>query len=111
MNTKTIYRITLTEFSNSLCETLAIQAAKSNGSDNKISLEQLKMIADSEALLYPTTNADTLCEIIGGDTLHLDRKVVEDYQTGLILELVEVVELATYENVVSQRNGYGALAE
>ena len=98
-------RITLfDQHSNSLCETLALQAAKSNGSDNKITLNQLKMIADGQVLLYPHGNKDTTAELIGDNHyLHIDRKVGDDYVTALIIEQVEIVELAVKENVVQQR--------
>ena len=54
---KTIYRITLfPQFSNGLVETLAVLAAKSNGSGKPYTLEKLKTVAESEKILYPTTN-------------------------------------------------------
>ena len=44
---KTIYRITLVpEFSNGLAETLAVLAAKSNGSEKPYTLEKIKTVAE-----------------------------------------------------------------
>ena len=42
---KTIYRIELRSGANSVCETIAIMAAKSNGG-TPVTLEQLKMIGE-----------------------------------------------------------------
>ena len=69
---KTIYRITLVpEFSNGLAETLAVLAAKSNGSEKPYTLEKIKTVAESEKILYPTTNENTTCELLCGNRLHL----------------------------------------
>lgn len=108
---KLMYRITMTENANSACNDLAIAAAKSNGSKQIFTLEQLQTIYLNEQLKYPTICADSTAELIGDNLLHIDRKVGDDYETVLIIEQVEIMELATLENVVAQRNGYGALAE
>lgn len=103
---KTIYRITLVpEFSNGLAETLAVLAAKSNGSENPYTLEKIKTVAESEKILYPTTNENTTCELVGGNRLHLDRKVGEQYETALILEQVDILELPTLQRYDSELEG------
>lgn len=88
-----MYRIFLLPHSNSLAETLAILAAKSNGRDKKHTLSDLKNVADGQMVLYPSLNEDTTCELIGGNTLHLDRKVKDGYETILIIEQIEVLDL------------------
>jgi len=93
MTARKIYRISLTENASQLAETLAILAAKSNGSEKKYSLEDLETVAKGETILYPSLNKNTTCELIGSHLLHLDRKVGESYQTVLILESVEVLDL------------------
>ena len=103
---KTIYRITLVpEFSNGLAETLAVLAAKSNGSEKPYTLEKIKTVAESEKILYPTTNENTTCELVGGNRLHLDRKVGEQYETALILEQVDILELPTLQRYDSELEG------
>lgn len=103
---KTIYRITLVpEFSNGLAETLAVLAAKSNGSEKPYTLEKIKTVAESEKILYPTTNENTTCELVGGNRLHLDRKVGEQYETALILEQVDILELPTLQRYDNELEG------
>ena len=103
---KTIYRITLfPQFSNMLSETLAILAAKSNGSENPYTLEDLKNVAEGQKILYPTTNENTTCELLCGNRLHLDRKVGEQYETALILEQVDILELPTLQRYDSELEG------
>ena len=103
---KTIYRITLfPQFSNGLVETLAVLAAKSNGSEKPYTLEKLKTVAESEKILYPTTNENTTCELVGGNRLHLDRKVGEQYETALILEQVDILEIPTLQRHEEEPQG------
>jgi len=103
---KTMYRITLVpEFSNGLAETLAVLAAKSNGSEKPYTLEKLKTVAESEKILYPTTNENTTCELVGGNRLHLDRKVGEQYETALILEQVDILEIPTLQRHEEEPQG------
>lgn len=95
MKSKTTYRITIFDkYCLSLVETLAILAAKSNGSENKYSLNDLKNVAEVQKILYPSSNGNTTCEIIGNNILHLDWKIGDDYQTTLIIEQVELFSLA-----------------
>ena len=101
-----MYRITLfPQFSNGLSETLAILAAKSNGSEKGYTLEYLKNVAEGQKILYPTTNENTTCELIGGNRLHLDRKVGEQYETALILEQVDILEIPTLERYNEEPKG------
>lgn len=93
MTSKKMYRITLLQDSNSLAETLAILAAKSNGLDTPYPLLDLQGVAKGQILLYPSSNENSTCEIIGENTLHLDRKIGNDYKTVLILEEIEVMEI------------------
>ena len=86
-----MFRITLLKGSNSLAETLAILAAKSNGNDKKYSVYDLQDVAKGQIILYPSLNEDTICEVLDENTLHLDRKIKENWETVLILELVEII--------------------
>ena len=103
---RTMYRITLVpEFSNLLAETLAVLAAKSNGSEKGYTLEDLKNVAEGQKILYPTTNENTTCELLCGNRLHLDRKVGEQYETALILEQVDILEIPTLQRYDSELEG------
>lgn len=98
---KTLYRISLMENSEGLADTLANLAAKSNGRDKKHSLQDLQHVAKGQQLLYPSLYGGMTCELIGDNILHLDRKVGENYETVLIIEQVEIMEvptLSSYEN-------------
>lgn len=100
---KTMYRITLMPESNQTCADMAILAARSNGREEKLSLESIKGFFESEKLRWPSLNDNSQCELIGDHLIHVDRKVGEDYKTVLIIEQIEIVELATRDNVVLQR--------
>ncbi len=103
---RTMYRITLVpEFSNMLAETLAVLAAKSNGSEKGYTLEDLKNVAEGQKILYPSLNEDTTCELIGENRLHLDRKIGERYETALILEQVDILELPTLQRYDEEPQG------
>ena len=103
---RTMYRITLfPQFSNGLAETLAVLAAKSNGSEKMYSLDDLKNVAEGQKILYPYSNENTTCELVGGNKLHLDRKVGEQYETALILEQVDILELPTLQRYDSELEG------
>jgi len=91
--TKKIYRISLFEHSTQLAETLATLAAKSNGCEKKYTLTDLSHVANSEIILYPSLNQNTTCELLDEHTLHLDRKVGDDYKTVLIIEQVDILEI------------------
>ena len=54
-------------------------------------LEDLKNVAEGQKILYPSLNENTTCELVGGNRLHLDRKVGEQYETALILEQVDIL--------------------
>ena len=88
-----MYRISLFPNSNPLAETLAVLAAKSNGYEKRYTLADLKTVADGQLILYPTLNSDTTCELVGDSTLHLDRKVGDSYETVLIINEVDILEL------------------
>ena len=93
MKATKMYRVTLFENSNSLAETLAVLAAKSNGCEKKYSLQDLNDVAKGQIILYPSMNENTTCELIGSHILHLDKKVKDKYETVLKLEEVEIMEL------------------
>jgi hypothetical protein len=92
---KTTFRINLCEGSNSLCETLALLAAHSNGGKSKLSLSQLKTVADGKIIEYPYNNENTKAELIGNNLLHIDRKVGDEIRTVCSIEEIEVFEIAT----------------
>jgi hypothetical protein len=103
---KTMYRITLfPQFSNGLAETLALLAAKSNGSEKAYTLEDLKNVAEGQKILFPYSNENTTCELLCGNRLHLDRKVGDQYETALILEQVDILELPTLQRYDSEPEG------
>ena len=86
------FRVKLFEGSTPLATTLVTLAAMSNGGKT-LSIEQLKNVAESECILYPSLNADTQAEIIGDNLLHIDRKIGDDYKTICSIEEVELTEL------------------
>ena len=90
---KQMYRISLLEHSEGLADTLAILAAKSNGRDKKYTLKDLQDVVKGQQLLYPTLYDDIVCELIGDNVMHLDRKVKGSYVTTLVIEQVEIMEL------------------
>lgn len=94
---KSTFRVKLMEGSTSLCDTLVVLAAKSNGGEKKLSLEQLKTVADAEVIKYPHPNIDTQVELIGENLLHIDRKIGDDFVTVAIIEQIEVFEVSTPE--------------
>jgi len=93
---KTIFRTTLLDGSNDLCNTLVLMAAKSNGGA-KIALNQLQMIAEANKIQWPVLYGDITAELIGENLLHIDKKIGEDYQTVCIIEQVEVFEMGKTE--------------
>lgn len=106
---KKMYRISLFENSNLLADTLAILAAKSNGYPKKHTLTDLNHVAQSEIILYPTANKNTTCELLDNNTLHLDRKIGDEYKTVLIIEQVEIWEIETPE--ITQQEAKDLLEE
>ena len=107
---KQMFRVTLTENANNSCSDLVLLSAKSNGG-KRLTLLQLKNLYDSDKIRYPTITKDSTAELLSDNLLHIDQKVGETYETVCIIEQVEIMELANLENVVSQQNGYGALAD
>lgn len=85
------FRITLLPNADSLCEKLAVLAAKSNGGQ-PVTLTQLKTVIDSYAIEYPTLYGDTVAELIGENLLHIDRKIGESWHTVAVIEEVEIME-------------------
>lgn len=92
MKKTTQFRIKLFAGANTLAETIALLAAKSNGG-KVLTIEQLQGVFDAQCILYPTLNDDIKAELIGGTLLHLDRKIGEDYKTVCVVELVELMEV------------------
>jgi len=72
--------------------TRVAMAAKSNGGA-AISLNDLKTVVDGNRIQYPTLYGDITAEIIGENTLHIDMKIGEEYQTVCSIEKIEVLEL------------------
>ena len=92
MKKRTYFRIELSDTATSVCDTVALLAAKANGG-RKITIDQLKAVVDANAIQYPTLNEGVSAELIGGTRLHIDRKIGEDYVTVCTIEEVEVLEL------------------
>lgn len=121
MKKKTYFRIQLLEGANSLCNTLVLLAAQTNGGAKKITLPMLKNVADSETILYPSLNINTSAELIGDNLLHIDTKVGESYKTVCVIEEVEIMELGKVvemggeddipDGIFTATNGHGGLAD
>lgn len=95
---KTYYRIQLFKGASSLCSTIAVLAAESNGGDKNVSLKQLKTVADGHILMYPILNEDTTAELIGDDLLHIDAKQRDgSYKTVCAIQQVELWETTNSE--------------
>ena len=92
---KKTFRINLFKGCNSLCETLAILAAKSNGSDVKLSLDQLKSVADGKIIEFPASNEGVTVELIGEHLLHIDRNMDDEWKTICSIEEIEVFSIST----------------
>lgn len=101
---KTIYRVSLFKGANSMCEQVALKALQFNGGQNRCSISDLKTMAEGYKMLYPSISENATIEVLSDHLLHVDTKIGDDYKTVLIIEQVEIVELATLENVVQQRN-------
>ena len=98
---KTMYRISLLPNHNLLCQELAIEAARSNGGSELISIPYLENYFNHETKKYPVSNMDMTFEVIGDNLIHVDRKVGDKYETVLIIEQVDIMEVPTlsaYEN-------------
>jgi len=98
-----MYRISLLPNHNLLCQELVIACARSNGlpENKQVSIEELKGIFYIGCQQYPVANADMTFEVIGETLIHVDRKVGDNYETVLILEQVDILEVPTissYEN-------------
>jgi hypothetical protein len=85
------FRIELCEGKTSLCDSLVSLAAMANGGGREISLTQLKMVAESETILYPNANMGTTVELIGDTILHIDRKMGDEYKTVCRIEEIEIL--------------------
>lgn len=96
MKKTTQFRIKLFAGANTLAETIALLAAKSNGG-KVLTIEQLQGVFEAQCILYPSLNDDIKAELIGGTLLHIDRKIGEDYKTVCTVQLIEVEELETTE--------------
>lgn len=90
---KNIYRISLLKGCDTLAKEIAVLAAMSNGHEKRYSLPDLKTVADGQRIMYPSLYGDSQCELIGEHILHLDMKVKDAYETVLILEEVEIIDL------------------
>jgi hypothetical protein len=92
MKKKNYYRVQLLDGYNKLSETLVLMAAKSNGGQLPLSIRQLKGIADSEILIYPSLNKNITPELISDNLLHIDVKDGSEYKTVCIIEQIELWE-------------------
>jgi hypothetical protein len=90
---RNIYRVSLFPNSNSMCDTIALFAAGFNGGKNAYTLEDLRVTAQGYKMLYPSLSDECNVELIGENTLHIDRKVNDQYETVLSIEQVEILEL------------------
>ncbi len=91
-----------------LCRQLVWLACANNGGNKEQTIQDLANIVKAECTLYPSLNADINPEIIGDDTLHIDRKIGDKWETVCIIEMRETFELP---EPFTEYNGYGALAE
>jgi len=104
---RTMYRITLLPNHNILCQELAIAAARSNGlpESKKTTIRELEVIFKHERSKYPTTNENMTFEPIGDNLVHVDRKVLDKYETVLILEQVDILEIPTLQRYDDEPQG------
>lgn len=93
MKKKTIYRIAIYPNDNTICDTLAKLACRFNGGANKVTLQQLKTVAESEMILYPSTSEGCKTEMIDNTLLHIERKIGEVTHTIMSIEEIEVLEM------------------
>jgi len=100
MNTK--FNIQLFNGITSAGEAVILAAAKCNGGQAKLNLEQLKSLGDGLKL----PDEKTTFEIIGDDRLHIDTKVNGSYETVGIIELVEVYDLEETGTILSETDTF-----
>lgn len=111
---KTIYRIELKALGrNDMAEEAAKLACLYNGGSSMYDLSFIQAQCALKKSIYPSDYSDTTIEIIGENTLHIDRKIGDNYVTVLAINLVEVWETAktledidkeAAENVTLQRH-------
>lgn len=92
--TKKIYRITLFENANGVCEHLAGMAARANGGSN-YDLKQMKETGEMLAKEFPQMYPDMTFELIGDNLLHVDMRIGNNYYTVCSIQQVEVWEPET----------------
>lgn len=95
--TKTQFRISLFENANSLCEKLAGMAARSNGGA-AFTLDQLKSVAEGNIIEYPTINKGYTASL-ENNHLTITETRGEEVKTVLLIEQIDVVELATANEI------------
>ena len=105
--TKTIYRIAIYAHSTSLCDTLASLAAKFNGEQNNLSLNDFKTVAEANVIQYPSLNEGCKVEVLGDDLIHIERTIIKysgekETHTIMSIQKVEVMELEQPEMTPEQ---------
>lgn len=93
MNTKKQYRIAIYDHSNGLCDTLATLACKFNGGQNTLTLKQLQMVCDGNAIQYPSLYEGCKSELLEPDILHIERTIGKETHTIMSIQEIEVLEL------------------
>lgn len=104
------YRIKLYSGAGQLACELAVLAAKANGG-NWLTLNDLKMVVDVEKIKYPTIHDGFTAEIIGDKILHLDTPGKDGYQTTLVIEEIELLEVDVMDEIEETEEGLGGLAD
>lgn len=92
MTSKKIYRITLFPNAPAVCEQIVVLAAKSNGSENPLSLSDFESIIKLKKFEYPYVNAGVNYSLIDDNLLIIDYEKDGDINPALTVELVEVFE-------------------
>ena len=92
MKSKKIYRITLFPNAPTVCETIALLAAKSNGSEKQLGLSDFESIIKLKKFEYPYANAGVNHSLIDDNLLIVDYEKDGDINPALTVELVEVFE-------------------
>ena len=93
MTSKKIYRITLFPNAPSVCETIALLAAKSNGSENPLSLSDFESIIKLKKFEYPHANVGVNHSLIDDNLLILDYENTNgEINPALTVELIEIFE-------------------
>ena len=106
MKKTTYFRIELFPAANSVCETIALMAAKSNGAEEKADINTLYQAAK---FMLTGKSSATMFENSFNMDIHIEG---EGTRLGAIITEVEIMEMDDIpQELFTAANGYGGLAE